>query len=148
MDFPYPTVALITGHTFGGACPFALAHDYRVMNTKRGFFCMPPVDLGLSFPGIGQLARMKLSPMIAQKMLMEAYRWTAEEALRDGIVHAVAAPQDMLDTALEIATRWSGKGKGGVYGVLRNELWGDAGKAFRDLAYVHSKPTNVGKARL
>jgi enoyl-CoA hydratase/carnithine racemase len=40
LDFPFPTIALITGHTFGGACPFALAHDYRIMNSERGFFCM------------------------------------------------------------------------------------------------------------
>jgi enoyl-CoA hydratase/carnithine racemase len=40
LDFPFPTIALLTGHTFGDACPFALAHDYRVMNSERGFFCM------------------------------------------------------------------------------------------------------------
>jgi hypothetical protein len=40
LDFPYPTVACLTGHTFGGACPFALAHDYRVMNGERGFISM------------------------------------------------------------------------------------------------------------
>lgn len=40
LDFPFPTIALLTGHTFGGACPFALAHDYRIMNSKRGFFSM------------------------------------------------------------------------------------------------------------
>ena len=31
LDYPFPTIALITGHTFGGACPFALSHDYRIM---------------------------------------------------------------------------------------------------------------------
>lgn len=40
LDFPYPTVACLTGHTFGGGGPLALAHDYRVMNEHRGFFCM------------------------------------------------------------------------------------------------------------
>jgi len=40
MDFPYPTIALLTGHTFGGAVPFSLSHDYRVMNSKRGFISM------------------------------------------------------------------------------------------------------------
>jgi enoyl-CoA hydratase/carnithine racemase len=40
LDFPFPTIALITGHTFGGACPFALSHDYRVMNSERGFISM------------------------------------------------------------------------------------------------------------
>jgi enoyl-CoA hydratase/carnithine racemase len=40
LDFPFPTVALMTCHTFGGGCPFALSHDYRVMNSKRGFISM------------------------------------------------------------------------------------------------------------
>ena len=40
LDFPFPTIALLTGHTFGGGCPFALSHDYRVMNSERGFICM------------------------------------------------------------------------------------------------------------
>lgn len=40
LDFPYPTVACITGHTFGGGGPLSLAHDYRVMNDQKGFFCM------------------------------------------------------------------------------------------------------------
>lgn len=40
LDFPFPTIALLTGHTFGGACPFALSHDYRVMNSERGFISM------------------------------------------------------------------------------------------------------------
>lgn len=64
VDFPFPTIALITGHTFGGAGPFALSHDYRVMNSKQGFISMPPVNLGLHFPGIGALPRLKLSPQV------------------------------------------------------------------------------------
>lgn len=49
LDFPFPTIALITGHTFGGACPFALAHDYRIMNSERGFFCMVSVRISLAY---------------------------------------------------------------------------------------------------
>lgn len=45
LDFPFPTVALLTGHTFGGGCPFALSHDYRVMNSKRGFLSMVAAPL-------------------------------------------------------------------------------------------------------
>jgi enoyl-CoA hydratase/carnithine racemase len=148
MDFPYPTIALITGHTFGGGCPFALSHDYRIMNSQRGFFCMPPVDLGLSFPGIGTLPRLKLAPQIARKMLLEAHRWTGEEALKDGVVDATAKPSEMFDRALELAQKWKGKGKAGVYGVLRNDLWGEAGRAFRDISYVHNRPTAVSKAKI
>ena len=65
LDFPYPTIALLTGHSLGGACLFALAHDYRIMNSSRGFFQLPAIDLGLSFPGVGILPRLKLGPKVA-----------------------------------------------------------------------------------
>lgn len=139
VDFPLPTIALITGHTFGGAGPFALSHDYRVMNSKRGYFSMPPINLGLHFPGIGTLPRMKLRPQVARRMLLEAHKWTGEEALKDGIVDEIAEPERMLDVALELARRWAPKAKMGVYSALRNELYGEAGRAFREISYVHGK---------
>ncbi|KAK3674818.1 hypothetical protein LTR78_005162 [Recurvomyces mirabilis] len=149
VDFPFPTIALITGHTFGGAGPFALSHDYRVMNSKRGYFSMPPVNLGLQFPGIGTLPRMKLRPQVARAMLLEAQRWTGQEAYKDGIVDAVAEPDKMLDVALELARKWAPKAKMGVYSALRNELYGDAGKAFREISYVHGRATgSPAKAKI
>ncbi|KAK5136249.1 hypothetical protein LTR08_003856 [Meristemomyces frigidus] len=141
VDFPFPTIALITGHTFGGASPFALSHDYRVMNSQRGYFSMPPINLGLHFPGIGALLRLKLRPQVARKMLLEAHRWTGKEALEDGIVDAVAEPDKMFDVAMELARQWAPKAKMGVYSLLRNELYGDAGRAFREISYVHGKAT-------
>ncbi|KAL4905086.1 hypothetical protein BDW74DRAFT_152962 [Aspergillus multicolor] len=149
LDFPFPTIALLTGHTFGGACPFALAHDYRIMNSKRGFFSMPPVNLGLHFDGIGSLPRLKLRSDIAAKMLLEAQRWTGKEALRDGIVHAVADPEDMLDAALEMGRKWAPKAKMGVYAALRAELWSEAIAKFQRISYVHGRLTSVpAKAKI
>jgi Delta3-Delta2-enoyl-CoA isomerase len=139
VDFPFPTIALITGHTFGGAGPFALSHDYRIMNSQRGFFSMPPVDLGLHFPGIGALLKWKLRPQVARKMLLEAHRWTGIKAFEDGIVDAVAKPDEMLDEALKLARKWAPKAKMGVYSALRNELYGEAGRAFREISYVHGR---------
>lgn len=88
------------------------------MNSKRGFFSMPPVNLGLHFDGIGSLPRLKLRPDIAAKMLLEAHRWTGEEALRDGIVHAIADPDEMLDVALEMGRMWAPKAKMGCVHIL------------------------------
>lgn len=143
LDYPFLTIALITGHTFGGACPFALSHDYRIMNSKRGYFSMPPVNLGLHFPGIGFLPRLKLRPQVARKMLLEAHKWTGEEALADGIVDEIAEPDQMLDVALKKAKEIQGRAKMGVYSLLRNELWGEASEAFRKISYVHGKQTNT-----
>lgn len=109
---------------------------------------MPPVDLGLSFPGIGTLPRLKLRPVIARKMLLEAHRWKAEEALADEIVDAVGKPEEILALAVGIAEQWKAKAKAGVFGVLRDELYGEAGRALRNLSYVHSRNTNLGNAKL
>jgi enoyl-CoA hydratase/carnithine racemase len=46
-------------------------------------------------------------------MLLEAHKWTAQEALQDGIVDAIADPDRMLDEALEIAAKWAPKAKMG-----------------------------------
>ncbi|KAF1928507.1 ClpP/crotonase [Didymella exigua CBS 183.55] len=149
LDYPFPTIALLTGHTFGGACPLALAHDYRIMNAQRGFFSMPPVNLGLHFPGIGALPRLKLRPQIASKMLLEAHRWTGAEALSDGIVDAIAPPAEMLDVALAKARDIQGRARMGVYSVLRNELWGAAAEQIRRICYVHGQRTTApAKAKI
>ena len=149
LDFPYPTIALLNGHTFGGACPLALAHDYRIMNSRRGFFSMPPVNIGIHFPGIGFLPRLKLRPDIVHKMILEAKKWTSKEALADGIVDAIAEPEEMLDAAIELARKWAPNGKMGVYGILRQELWGEASRKFQSISYVHHRNTIVpAKAKI
>ncbi|KAJ5141533.1 hypothetical protein N7526_002528 [Penicillium atrosanguineum] len=129
--------------------PLALAHDYRVMNSRRGFISMPPVNLGLHFDGIGSLPRLKLRPQIARKMLLEAHKWTGKEALEDGIVDAVAEPEKMLDVALDLAAKWAPKAKMGVYALLRHELWGEAIEKFQKISYVHSRVTSApAKAKI
>lgn len=139
VDYPYPTIACITGHTFGGAGPFALSCDYRVMNSKRGFFSMPPVDLGLHFDGIGALPRLKLGPKIARKMLLEAHRWTGKAALEDGIVDEIAEPEVLLETAIKLAERIAPRARMGIYGLLRSELWGEALEKFKRVSYTHRR---------
>ena len=110
---------------------------------------MPPVNLGLHFPGIGFLPRLKLRPQIARKMLLEAHKWTGKEALEDGIVDEIAEPSEMLDVALKKAKEIQGRAKMGVYSLLRNELWGEASEAFRKISYVHGKVTNTSpKAKI
>jgi Delta3-Delta2-enoyl-CoA isomerase len=139
LDYPYPTIALVTGHTFGGACPLALSCDYRVMNSKRGFFSMPPVNLGLHFDGIGALPRLKLRPQVARRMLLEAHKWTGKQALEDGIVDAVAEPGDMWDVAVRLAAEVAPRATMGVYGLLRAELWGEALARFKGISYTHRR---------
>ncbi|PGG96862.1 hypothetical protein AJ79_09424 [Helicocarpus griseus UAMH5409] len=105
LDFPYPTICLITGHVFGGACLLTMAHDYRIMNAKWGYCSMLPANLGLHFDGMGALLRLKLAPQIARKVLLQAHRFTGKEALADGIVDEIVEPEQLLDKALEMADK-------------------------------------------
>ncbi|KAK4892745.1 hypothetical protein LTR27_008844 [Elasticomyces elasticus] len=142
LDFPFPTIALINGHVFGGACLLTLACDYRVMNSQRGYWQMPPVNAGLHHPGMGTLPRLKLSAPVAKKVLLQAHKYKAQEALDDGIVDAIAPPDEMFELALKYANTWKYKARMGVYGLLRNELVGAATDAYQRNSYVHHRQTS------
>jgi enoyl-CoA hydratase/carnithine racemase len=74
-------------------------------------------------------------------MLLEAHRWTATEAVRDGVVDFAAEPDAMLDVAMGVAREWAPKARMGVYAMMRAELWGEAGEAFQRISYVHGRRT-------
>lgn len=117
----------------------SLAHDYRIMNSERGFWCMPVAELGLHFDGMGALLRSKLAPPVARKVILQGHKFKSAEALADGIVDEIAHPDVMFDRALALAEKVKGKARGGVYGLLRAELYGDAVRAFQNISYVHSR---------
>ena len=77
-------------------------------------------------------------------MLLEAHRWTGEQALKDGIVDEIAEPERMFEVAMEKARQVAPKAKMGVWSLLRNELYGDAGRHFREISYIHGR--RVGSA--
>jgi len=103
---------------------------------------MPPVNAGLHHPGMGSLLRTKLNPLIRRKVLLEAFKYTANEAAKDGIIDVAAPPENMLDVALEYAQKWKSKAKMGVYGLLRNELVGEVTAAYQGISYVHHRQTS------
>lgn len=103
---------------------------------------MPPVNLGLHHDGMGSLVRSKLGPRIARKVLLEGHKYTSLEAKADGIVDITAEPEEMLAEAVRLATTWKGKATMGVYGMLRDELWGEARRYYAQNSYVHRKETS------
>ena len=109
------------------------------MNATRGYWCMPVADLGLHFDGMGTLLRSKLSPKVARKVILQGHKFKSSEALSDGIVDEIAAPEVMFDQALALANKVKSKARMGVYGLLRGELYGEAIRAFQNISYVHSR---------
>lgn len=134
LTLPMPTVAALNGHAFAGGGMLALAHDFAVMRTGRGYFCLPEVDLGMSFtPGMSALIQARLSKATAHEAMITGRRYTAEQALAAGIVQRAAAEDEVLPAAVELAASLAGKNgdsvrkiRTGMYGPALDALNGPA----------------------
>jgi len=110
LAFPVPTVAAIPGHVFAAGAMFALAHDFRVMRTDRGFFCLPEVDINIPFtPGMAALIQSKLVPATAHEAMTTGRRYGGTDAAAAGVVDDAVPEEDVLPKALARARALTGK---------------------------------------
>jgi enoyl-CoA hydratase len=104
---PRPTIAAINGFALGGGCELALACDIRYAS-GRAKLGQPEINLGI-VPGWGgtqRLARV-CGIGVAKDLIFTGRTVDAEEALRIGLVNAIADP--VLERALETARELAGK---------------------------------------
>ncbi|KAL3421426.1 enoyl-CoA hydratase/isomerase [Phlyctema vagabunda] len=123
LTYPMPTVALINGHAFAGGLMMAMHHDYRIFNPSRGFLCLNELEFGAPLkPPMSSIFRQKLpQPSAYRSMVLEAKRFGGQEALDAGIVDVLGG----LDEALALVKdkKLTEKGKTGVYGLLKAEMY-------------------------
>ena len=125
LGSPIATVAALNGHAFAGGAMLALACDFRVMRTDRGFFCIPEIDLGLPLhPGMAALIQARLPKLTAHEAIVTGKRYGAEEALARGIVDYATPEVDLLPKALALAAPLAGKNRS-VMQTHRRLLYGD-----------------------
>jgi enoyl-CoA hydratase/carnithine racemase len=101
--FPYPTLAVLPGHTIGGGLELALACDLRVAQDaiKLG---MPPAKLGLVYSHTGLRRFLDAIGAARTRELFLLGRYVdAATALAWGLVNRVASPAELEATALELA---------------------------------------------
>ncbi|GAA4094504.1 enoyl-CoA hydratase-related protein [Actinomadura miaoliensis] len=131
LELPMPTVAAVNGHAFAAGAMLTLCHDLTVMRTDRGYFCLPEVDLGMTFsPGMRAVIQARLSPGTAHEAMLTGRRYTAEQAERAGIVHRTAAEADVLPAAVELAASLAGK-NGAVVRGIRTGMYAQVIEALR-----------------
>ena len=106
--FPYPTLAMLPGHTIGGGLELALACDMRVAleAIKLG---MPPAKLGLvySHTGLRRFIDAIGVPRTRELFLLGRYI-DAPTALDWGLVNRVAPAAQLEGLTLEIAAELAG----------------------------------------
>ena len=107
LDSPIPTVAAVNGAAAGAGMGLALACDVRVMST-RAFFMSAFINVGL-IPDSGSSwflpAMVGLSR--AMEIAMTGRRVEATESETLGLTSLVVAPEELLDSATELAMRFA-----------------------------------------
>jgi 3-hydroxyacyl-CoA dehydrogenase / enoyl-CoA hydratase / 3-hydroxybutyryl-CoA epimerase / enoyl-CoA isomerase len=104
-DLGVPTVVAINGFAFGGGLELALSASQRVM-ADTAQVGVPEVKLGL-FPGFGGTVRLPrvASPQVGVDWVVSGRPAKAADALRAGVVDAVAAPARLREEALALLWR-------------------------------------------
>ncbi len=106
-EMPKPTLAAVNGFALGGGCELALACDLRYASS-RARLGQPEIDLGI-VPGWGgtqRLARV-CGLGVAKELIFTGRQVEAAEALRLGLINAVADP--VLEHALQVARALAAK---------------------------------------
>ena len=94
---PAPVVARVQGHALGGGCGLVACCDIAVAEPGAQF-AFSEVKLGIVPAVISPFALAKIGPGAARRFFVTGERFTADVALRIGLVHEVAGD---LDAAVE-----------------------------------------------
>ncbi|TKY64879.1 Enoyl-CoA delta isomerase 1 [Spatholobus suberectus] len=136
LSLPMPTVAAVTGHASAGGYALALAHDYVLMRSDRGFLYMSELDINLVVPSwfVAILDAKVGLPAARRRILMTAAKLTAKEALQLGVVDSAHdSAGETLEAALGLAADLVKRGwDGHVYAQNRKRFLGRVIQAVED----------------
>jgi methylglutaconyl-CoA hydratase len=93
-ELPKPTVALVQGGCLGGGMAFACCCDI-VIAARDAFFSMPEARIGFSPTPLIPFVLQALGERHGRRVLMSGARFSAEEALRIGLVSEICEAEKM-----------------------------------------------------
>lgn len=130
-----PTIAMIHGYCLGGGLAYALNCDIRIC-ADDARFGIPAAKLSIGYgaKGIRQLMDL-VGPSMAKEILYTAKQYTAEEALRMGLVNRVIPKADLESYVREYAEVIAGNAPLAILNAKTavNELVKDADKRNMEL---------------
>jgi enoyl-CoA hydratase/carnithine racemase len=108
--FPAVTVAAVNGHAFAAGAMLATAHDYMIMRSDRGYWCLPEVDLGLPLtPVMHGVVSSRLPHATLHEAVTTGRRYDAAAAVAAQIASDSAPETEVVSKAIALATELSGK---------------------------------------
>lgn len=102
-DFSKPLIAMIQGYCLGAGVLTAMLCDFRIA-ADNSVFGLPPAKLGLGFGfgGVDNLVNL-IGPAYASEMLFTGNRYTAEQAMKMGLVNEIVPHTELEQTVVESA---------------------------------------------
>ncbi|NPU83243.1 MAG: enoyl-CoA hydratase/isomerase family protein [Syntrophaceae bacterium] len=130
--YPKPVVAALNGHTMAGGCMIAIACDYRTMVTGKARISLNEINFGSSlFAGSVEIMKMWLGQRNAETAVYTGALYSAEEALRLGLVHEAVAEEDLAPRAMKIAEEFAAK-DGAAFRSIKKLLRGPLAEKIRE----------------
>lgn len=104
FTYPRPTVAAVNGHAFAGGLITAAVCDYRVAVSDGARFGLNEVPIGIPMPAVyvRMLAHAWGEPVASRACLLGEI-FTPDQAQALGLVHELAAAEDLLERAVAVA---------------------------------------------
>lgn len=104
IDLPKPVIAAVNGHAYGMGAVISLWADMRFMAEEAVFSMAFSTRGTVAESGSSCLLTRLVGPSVALDLLMSSRRVGADEALRLGLVNAIAPATDLLAKAREYIT--------------------------------------------
>lgn len=117
----FPIIAAIHGACIGGGIDMITASDIRLAS-RDAFFSIEEINIGMT-ADVGTLQRLPklIAPSIAAELAYTGRRFSADEALRFGLLsHMADSREDLLNRALEMAGEIAAKSPLAIAGIKRN----------------------------
>ncbi len=85
--FPMPVIASINGHAAGYGAILACCCDFRLMNSDRGYFFFPGVDINISYPpGIQEIIKKAFPYYKLEEAILTGKRYDAKELEKHHVI--------------------------------------------------------------
>jgi enoyl-CoA hydratase/carnithine racemase len=103
IDFPYPVIAMINGHAYGGGCDMAITCDIRIA-AEGARLSMPPSKLGVVYHWSGMMRFINVVGLAnAKEMFFTGRSYEASRAQQMGLVNYVVPADHLISFTYEMA---------------------------------------------
>ncbi|NOR50702.1 MAG: enoyl-CoA hydratase/isomerase family protein [Desulfuromonadales bacterium] len=99
-----PVVAAVNGHAIAGGCLLACTADRRLMVDGKSQIGVPELRVGVPSPAVAlEIMRAKTSSAFFEEVTLGAATYTAQEALKRGLIDEIVEKDQLLTEAISAA---------------------------------------------